>query len=402
MVITHELSGDPRDPMTAKRGEVFKPLAAELGAQMARSPSMLPKPTTPSEPSDQVVENQLYPCDTCNRTVAMVIYGDKATDEGRFEDYARGMYGAIRDHNVPAWIVGPPSSPDPDADAEVLKVWPTREPIRRISPDDFNAMLEELMRSHCPNQPPPTADDRTRSSNFLRLPAVPKEAQMDSTGPDASLRAIKEGILLDDIAKIHAKVRGHTVPPADQRERELRFAMEQAGASVQKLLLDGASPYILETALFVEWLRLACEVHGIDERKHARWGTDLNQVMLPLANMLKELEATIQDDGPIPEMRQLGEKLDAIKDRLDPEHGRPTSREDTAKQSGIILTEIHRFLGACIDEHIPAFFIESALLYYWFRCSVNNHRLKEAFFQKLERHWMTVMGRIGDFLHGLP
>jgi hypothetical protein len=374
-IVTHELAGDPRDPMTAKRGEVFKPLAAEIGAQMARSPSMVPKPTTPSETPDEVVENRLFPCETCNRTVAMVIYGDNATDEGRFEDYARGMYGAIRDHNVPAWIVGPPSSPDPDADAEVLKVWPTREPIRRISPDDFNAMLDELVRSHCPNQPPPPADDRTRSSSFLRLPAVPKEAQLDSTGPDARLRAIKEGILWDATEKLHAKVRAHTIPPADQREHELRSAMEQAGASVQKLLLDGASPYILETALFVEWLRLACEVHGIDERKYARWGTDLNQVMLPLANMLKQLDATIQDDGPIPEMRQLGE---------------------------IILTEIHRFLGACIDEHIPAFFIESALLYYWFRCSVNNHRLKEAFFQKLERHWMTVMGRIGDFLHGLP
>ena len=67
----------------------------------------------------------------------------EATDPGRFEDYARKMYPqyppqrADLDH----WpCIG--EAPLIDRAADVLKVWPMREPIRRLPPAQFNPLLE--------------------------------------------------------------------------------------------------------------------------------------------------------------------------------------------------------------------------------------------------------------------
>jgi hypothetical protein len=47
-----------------------------------------------------------------------------------------------------------------------------------------------------------------------------------------------------------------------------------------------------------------------------------------------------------------------------------------------------------VGAGIPFSVIESMLLYFWFRCTVNRRGLREAFFQKLERHWGLVMEHV--------
>jgi hypothetical protein len=56
---------------------------------------------------------------------------DEPTDPERFEDYARKMYPQYNRLNVPPWIIGPALGEGPliERPADVLKVWPTREPI---------------------------------------------------------------------------------------------------------------------------------------------------------------------------------------------------------------------------------------------------------------------------------
>lgn len=41
------------------------------------------------------------------------------------------------------------SGPMMERPAEILKVWPAREPVLRQSPAEFNAMLDLLRRQHC-------------------------------------------------------------------------------------------------------------------------------------------------------------------------------------------------------------------------------------------------------------
>src|SRR4051794_35876180 len=154
--VTCELAGDPADPMTARRAEVFKPLGLELAhrleSQMGSVPEALAAPPPPQPPpSREVVESQVIPCDRCGRVVAMLIFAPEATDPGRFEDCARKMFAEYSRMNVPTWVIGPSlgEGPPEDRPAGILKVWPTRAPVERLRPAEFNPIIERLATGHC-------------------------------------------------------------------------------------------------------------------------------------------------------------------------------------------------------------------------------------------------------------
>ena len=79
-----------------------------------------------------MIESKLIPCEHCGTVVAMLIFAPNATDAGHLEDYARKMYPHYNHLNVPTWIIGPALGEGPlkDRPADVLKVWPAREPIQ--------------------------------------------------------------------------------------------------------------------------------------------------------------------------------------------------------------------------------------------------------------------------------
>lgn len=155
--VSCELVGDPADPMTAKRAEVFKPLGLEITQRLesrtgteSESEAALPPPQPP--PNRELIESQVIPCERCGTVVAMLIFAPEATDPGRFEDYARRMYPEYTRLNVPTWIIGPAlgNGPPQDRPADILKVWPSRAPVECLQPAEFNPIIERLATEHCP------------------------------------------------------------------------------------------------------------------------------------------------------------------------------------------------------------------------------------------------------------
>lgn len=153
-----EVAGDAQDPMTAERMAIFKPFALELSRRMEGSAggltttnsSWTDPPPRPPEPKE-LIESKLIPCERCGVMLAMLIFAPGATDAGRFEDYARKMYSEYTRVNLQTWIIGPAlgSGPLMDRPADMLKIWPTREPMERQRPAEFNAMIDRLATSHC-------------------------------------------------------------------------------------------------------------------------------------------------------------------------------------------------------------------------------------------------------------
>jgi hypothetical protein len=146
--------------MTAKRAEVFRPLGLELAHRLESRTGTVPEaeaapPPPQPPPSRELVESQVIPCDRCGAVVAMLIFAPEATDPGRFEDYARKMFSEYSRMNVPPWVIGPSlgSGPPPDRPADILRVWPTRTPIERLRPAEFNPSSSGLRPSIAVNQP---------------------------------------------------------------------------------------------------------------------------------------------------------------------------------------------------------------------------------------------------------
>jgi hypothetical protein len=97
--------------MTAKRGEVFKPLGLKLAQRLEVLAGTIPDSEAASPPprppgARDVIESRLIPCDHCGTPVALLIFAPEATDPGQFEDYARKMYPEYMRLNVPTWIIG--------------------------------------------------------------------------------------------------------------------------------------------------------------------------------------------------------------------------------------------------------------------------------------------------------
>ena len=108
-----------------------------------------PPPSPP--PPRRLIESKLMQCERCDAGVALLIFADEATDHGGLEDYARLMYAQIQATNLPTWVIGPPQGdePLPERAADILKVWPTHEPVRRLRPDEFNPIIDALAHAHC-------------------------------------------------------------------------------------------------------------------------------------------------------------------------------------------------------------------------------------------------------------
>jgi hypothetical protein len=155
--ISSEVAGDAQDPMTAKRRAVLEPLSLKItqlmessfGGPLDAGWAEAPQPLPP-EPTE-VVESKIISCERCGVKLAMLIFAPDATDVGRFEDYARKMYSEYKQLNVETWIIGPALGGGPlmDRPADLLKIWPEREPIYRQPPAQFNAMLDRLTSGHC-------------------------------------------------------------------------------------------------------------------------------------------------------------------------------------------------------------------------------------------------------------
>lgn len=81
--------------------------------------------------------------------MALLIFADEATGHGGLEDCARLMYPKVKEMDLPTWVIGPTDEPSPDSPADILKIWPEREPMQRLRPDEFNPIIDELAKAHC-------------------------------------------------------------------------------------------------------------------------------------------------------------------------------------------------------------------------------------------------------------
>ena len=90
-------------------------------------------------------------CKQCDAFVAVLIFADQAEDVSELEDCARLMFPKVKEWNLPTWVIGPAlgNHPPPERSAPVLKIWPNREPLQELRPDEFNRIIDNLSSAHC-------------------------------------------------------------------------------------------------------------------------------------------------------------------------------------------------------------------------------------------------------------
>jgi hypothetical protein len=160
------------------------------------------------------------------------------------------------------------------------------------------------------------------------------------------------------------------------------------------MLHYGVTSAVMEGAYLQWWMRMARINHGFPNEDFKRMASLLG----PISDIFMRLAREIEDDDPMPELQLLGEKVEELRTLA----GGAVTTWPKSKQAEEEQTELaHKFIRTVlltsIDNGVSPGLMESMLLYFWFRCTVNRCGLKEEFFQKLERHWELVMEHVNRY-----
>jgi len=103
----------------------------------------------------QRVATTVHACARCGQDLLLLIFGDQARDEEGLLAYGRLMHEAIVARDLPAYVLGVPEGDGAldDTPSPLLQVWPTPGAVRRVTPDEWDGLLEQWSWTHCPHIP---------------------------------------------------------------------------------------------------------------------------------------------------------------------------------------------------------------------------------------------------------
>jgi hypothetical protein len=209
--------------------------------------------------------------------------------------------------------------------------------------------------------------------------------------------------IFEQIRAQYRRVHRNDPQPTNEAERQAQFVFDHYKTGIAGLFLKGIAPHIIEPALLYHWLRWATINHGLSEDKFDALTKRLDAVLEPLTSLLRGMGEAFEDEGPTPEMRELGETVQRARDLYGGSLQQlpSMSYEERYRQTDLTNREIFRLTRECLERPINPALIESAFLYYWARVSTINAGVPEVFFQKLEHHWPEVVEGVGQFVKRL-
>lgn len=155
--ISSEVAGNPNDPMTETRAQIFEPLSQQLATTLEaivgkerRTVIRQPiKKESPNLPKEEITIEQIR-CPRCGEVAALLINAQHTREVAEMEDCAQKMASVYEELDAVAWVVGAPvGTLKGDPVAPILRVWPLRHPIKYGTPKMFEAELNAILRRHC-------------------------------------------------------------------------------------------------------------------------------------------------------------------------------------------------------------------------------------------------------------
>jgi len=100
----------------------------------------------------QRVATTVHACTHCGQDLLLLIFGDQARDEEGLLAYERLMHDVIVARGLSAYVLGAPEGEGAldDTPSLLLQVWPTPGEVRRVTPREWDGLLEQWSQAHCP------------------------------------------------------------------------------------------------------------------------------------------------------------------------------------------------------------------------------------------------------------
>jgi hypothetical protein len=205
--------------------------------------------------------------------------------------------------------------------------------------------------------------------------------------------------LHDNIVVIHTSAWAKADPPRSMKEAHEREMLNALRKLSVELLKREVATTVMEGVYLTWWFRIACLNHRFAVGGFEQSLLRLGPLIGPVCDILMRLGQEIEYDGPVSELKLVGEKLEEVKAMAGGSMAtRPPSGEAETAQTKAAHELIQQTVLLSIDTGIPPEVIEGLLLYFWFRCAVNRYGVREVFFQKLEQRWDLVMEHVNRYM----
>lgn len=190
-----EVSGEEDDPLTAKRKEIFEPIVRELTGIMekvlGKGKGSAPANIKTPDGGTMAVASRILQCEECGDPAAMMIFAEHAKTPDEMEDYARMTFRMVTDRKLPAWILGCALTDplkDPDAPSYAMKVWPEKETIQLVTPDQILPDIDEVVENHCKTNPSPKDPNQEQLKLVKIIDDFVRKIEGDGGGDEELLR----------------------------------------------------------------------------------------------------------------------------------------------------------------------------------------------------------------------
>ncbi len=222
-----------------------------------------------------------------------------------------------------------------------------------------------------------------------------------STGDRAKPEDVNDGPAACDplaiVRILRQQLDREAASPKTREEALLAAAIGTFKASAIELMVHrGVSTLAMEAALFLWWMRLTCVRHGLGMEVAGRFVRDFGVLYRAITSRLDRLGRENHDPGSTAGPREMAETIEAASERTSAFGStKPLTIAEATAQRALCDSTLRPLVDHLIDLEVPAALIESALLYLWLRLCTLNKDLNGGFFQRLERHWVTVMSEVG-------
>src|SRR5512145_122619 len=86
-------------------------------------------------------EATVTPCQRCGHPLLFLIFGAHATDANGLDAYGRLMDSYIRQHGLPAYVLGQPDAPGDDGKSLLRRVWPDSGDVMEMTPNRWDGFV---------------------------------------------------------------------------------------------------------------------------------------------------------------------------------------------------------------------------------------------------------------------
>jgi hypothetical protein len=199
-----------------------------------------------------------------------------------------------------------------------------------------------------------------------------------------------------ELKKLYDQIHKNDAPPASEGEEEAALVLDSMQAMLMLMVQNQVDSNMLELSLFYHWFQMITLVNRCEEADFNRWSSDLDCIMSPLIERLKQIAGQIKD-SPSEQMTALGSHVEALKGHFQRMKS-DSSLDDPTPHAEAATRGIHGLIAVLMTKHhVNPVLIQNTLFYYWLRTTTINHNVAESVFQKWERNWETVVASVDQF-----